>query len=298
VSARFDAFLIEGSRLTPRVGRTPPVGFSRLEGSFDPRIAVSWRAHERLTIDAAAGAYHQAPEPTDLSAVFGTPALVPSRAVHASLGESLRITKALSLDVVAFARTMSDLPVRSRLADPKLARALVQDGEGRSYGAQLMVRQKIARGLFGWIAYTISRSERRYVTDDRWRLFDYDQPHVLAAVVSKTIGAWSFGARFRYATGAPRTPIAGAFYDLRGDQYQPIFGAQNTTRLPDFYQLDLRIDRRFAIAEHASLDLYLDLENVTFHQNREEIVYAHDFSSHGYINGLPALALAGVRVEL
>jgi len=294
---RFEAFLLEGSRTTPRIGATPAIGFSRFESSFDPRVAASWRVDRRLTIDAAAGVYHQAPAPEDLSAVFGTPALAPSRARHVTIGESLRVTPKLSFDVVAFHKSLSDLPVRTRLADPKLARAIVQDGEGRSYGVQMILRQQLAGGFFGWITYTLSRSERRYVGEERWRLFDYDQPHVLAVVASKRVGPWTFGARFRYATGAPRTPVTGALYDARGDQYQPIFGAQNTERLPDFYQLDLRVDRRFALGEKATLDVYLDLQNVTFHRNREEIVYSSDFTSRGYVTGLPALALAGARLE-
>ena len=295
---RFDAFLIEGSRTTPRVGATPPIGFSRLEGSIDPRLALSWRVHPRVTVNAAVGMYHQAPEPEDLSAVFGTPALTLARARHATIGQSLRVTKMLTFDVVAFHKSLSDMPVRTRLTDPKLARTLVQDGEGRSYGVQLMLRQQLWKGFFGWVSYAIARSERRYFGDETWRLFDYDQPHVLAVVGSQKVDAWTFGARFRYATGAPRTPVTGALYDVRGDQYQPIFGAQNSIRIPDFYQLDLRADRRFRLGESATLDLYLDLQNVTFHTNREEIVYSADFSRKSYVTGLPFLALLGARLEL
>ena len=56
------------------------------------------------------------------------------------------------------------------------------------------------------------RSERRLYGDVDYRLFDYDQPHVFTAVASYAVAGWSFGARFRFASGAPRTPVVGATY--------------------------------------------------------------------------------------
>ncbi len=294
---RLDAMLLEASRKTPKVGLTPPVGRTDMNAGIDPRLAVRWQVAPRLAAFAAGGIYHQPPDPADMSAVFGTPALGVSRATHASLGEALRITDTLTLETTAFYKSLQDLEARSRLGAPVLARALVQDGEGRSYGVQLLLRQELASGFFGWISYTESRSQRRYVGDATWRLFDYDQPHVLAVVLSKELGRWVFGARFRYASGSPRTPVTGASYDARLDTYQPTFGAANSIRLPDFYQLDLRVERSFPLGRKTALSVYVDALNVTFHQNREEIVYSEDFKTRGYINGLPTLAVVGARLD-
>src|SRR5262249_21873923 len=68
---RVDGFAMQVSRLTPRVGGTPRIGDARLEWAADPRLAASFRASERVTLSAAVGLYHQAPQPEDLSAVFG-----------------------------------------------------------------------------------------------------------------------------------------------------------------------------------------------------------------------------------
>jgi hypothetical protein len=291
--ARLDAFLVEGSRSTPRVGQTPAVGFSRLTSVVDPRVSLRWRATRRLSLLASGGTYHQPPAPEDLSAVFGTPALTLSHATHATFGESLAVTETLSVEATAFYKSLGDLPVRSRLPAPILARALVQDGEGRAYGLQILVRQQLARGFFGWLSYTLSRSERRYVGDAQWRLFDYDQPHVLAIVASKTIGTWTVGARFRWMSGLPRTPVAGAIYDARDDVYQPLFGAQNSTRLPDFEELDLRVDK--SLGPH--LRAYVEIDNATLHANKEEIVYSDDYTRKGYVTGLPAMGVVGARGE-
>ena len=295
---RVDGFLMATSRQTPRVGSTPPVGLAHLEAAVEPRISARLRLGERLSMLAAAGLYSQPPEPTDLSAVFGNPTLGPASAEHATLGESLRLTETLSAEVVGFAKWMDDLAVRNPAGTPKLAQALLQNGVGRSYGIQFLVRQRPWRGLSGWLAYTISRSERRDVPGGAWRLFDYDQPHVLILVANQALGAWTFGARLRVATGLPRTPVIGALYDAKDDQYDPLFGAQNSLRLPTFWQLDVRVDRAVPLGPLLTLRLYVEGLNVTGNANSEEYVYNVDYTQRGTIHGLPLLAVAGARIDL
>lgn len=294
---RADAFLLTTSRRTPRVGQTPAVGSSRLQGSLEPRIAVRLHAGPHWTVSAAAGHYGQPPDPTDLSAVFGNPTLGLESSDHVSLSQSLRITSRLTFDAVGFAKWMNDLTVRNPAGVPPLAQALIQDGVGRSYGLQLLLRQQPWHGLFGSIAYTISRSERRDAPGVRWRLFDYDEPHVLTAVASQRLGAWTFGARFRFASGMPRTPVVGTFYDAKDDTYEPVFGVQNSIRLPDSWALDLRVDRGFTLGA-ARLLVYVEGLDVTNHVNAEDFVYSADYARRGVIAGLPAIGTAGVRVEL
>jgi hypothetical protein len=162
----------------------------------------------------------------------------------------------------------------------------------------MLLRQQPWHGFFGWVAYTISRSERRETPGSSWRLFDYDQPHVLTVVASKELQAWTVGMRFRYARGLPRTPVIGAFYDAKDDLYQPVFGPQNSIRLPDFWQLDLRVDRSFLLGDTARLLVYVEGLNVTNHANGEEYVYSVDYTRRGTITGLPVIAVVGARVDL
>jgi hypothetical protein len=295
---RLDGYLMTTSRQTPHIGGTPSVGLSHLEASVEPRIALKLRVGPRLSILGAAGVYSQPPDPADLSAVFGNPSLGPASAQHATLGESLRLTRTLSAEVLAFARWMQDLPVRSALPTPKLAQALVQDGIGRSYGLQLLLRQQPWHGLSGWIAYTISRSERRDRPDGAWRLFDYDQPHVLTLVANQALGPWTASARLRVASGLPRTPVTGAFFDAKDDQYDPLLGPQSSVRLPTFWQLDARVDRRFALGRGAELRVYVEGLNLADRANAEEYVYNLDYTQRGAVTGLPLIALAGARVDL
>jgi TonB family protein len=295
---RVDAFFLQTSRQTPRAGDTPSIGFEQLSGELEPRIAARLRINARLSLLAAAGVYAQPPDPADLSAVFGNPKLGPSTADHVTLGDALAITSTLSLETTAFAKWMQGLAVRDPSPTPKLTEALLQEGIGHAYGVQLLLRQQPWHGFFGWVAYTMSRSERRDTPSSSWRLFDYDQPQVLTAVATKEIGAWTIGARFRVATGLPRTPVTGAFYDAKDDVYQPVFGAQNSIRLPTFEQLDLRVDRSFLLGSRARMLLYVEGLNVLNRGNGEEYTYNVDYSRRGTVTGLPVIAVVGARFEL
>jgi TonB family protein len=303
---RFEPTLIEGSALYPHSDRQANIGFERFDlprnpgpvGFLpNPRVTAAFRATRRLTLTAGGGIYGQPPDPEDMSAVFGNPTIDMSRALHMSGGGSFKLTPTLTLEAVGFYKYLYNLVSRSALPSPPLARALTQDGAGRSYGGQVLLRQELVRGFFGWITYSLIRSERLDHPGQGWRLFDFDQTHVLSVLGSYQIGrGYEAGARFRYTSGAPRTPVIGAFYDVQADDYQPIFGAHNSIRLPAFYQLDVRFDK-FWVLRRTKLNLFLDVQNVTNQKNPEEIVYNSDFSKRAYITGLPALAVIGLRME-
>lgn len=292
---RIDPYAVSGSRRTPVEGATPSVGFLTGEALVEPRVAVTFDASPRLRFKAAYGRYHEPPRAEDLSAVFGNPLLGASRADHFLGGVLGRLTETFSVETTAFFTRSTGLAARSGSPSPLLAQALEQTGIGRSYGVQILVRKDLSERLFGWLSYSLIRSERRDREDARFRPFDFDQTHVFTALASYVIGAgFEAGARFRVATGFPRTPVTGAYYDARTDTYQPIFGQQGSMRIPAFYQLDLRVSKRFTIAR-TELEAYLDVQNVTNRSNPEEIVYTRDYAKQGTITGLPILPSLGLR---
>ncbi|MCU1277657.1 MAG: TonB family protein / TonB-dependent receptor, partial [bacterium] len=295
-SLRIDALLLQGDHIVPPVGNVPAVGWSRFEWAADPRLQLRWQAHTLLAVVAAGGIYHQPPDAADLGARFGNPTLVPARAIVATAGVEARLTATLSAEATGFYRALDELVTRSPLPSPPVAGALVQDGVGRSYGAQLLVRAAPWHGLSGWLSYTGGRSERRDHPSSPWRLGDYDQTHILTLVAAYAFRRWDFGARLRWATGFPRTPVVGAYFDARDARYDPLFGAQNSIRIADFVQLDLRVEYAFVWAR-ATLRLYLDVQNVTDQRNAEELVYSADYAQRGAITGLPTLAVLGARVQ-
>jgi TonB family protein len=294
---RLEPYFVGGSRLTPVQGDTPSIGFAHQDVGVEPRISIRFTPIKALNVKAAAGAYHQAPQPEDLSAVFGNPNLGISNAVHLLGGASYSITETLSVEAVGFFSKSGGLASRSESSTPLLAQALVDEGEGRAYGGQILLRQALWKGFFGWASYSLIRSERKDHADTGWRLFDNDQTHVLTVVASYEPGlGFEVGARFRYASGFPRTPVMGAFFDSRRDIYEPYFGAQNSIRIPAFVALDLRAAKRWDLGR-AKVEVYLDVQNVTNQKNAEDIVYSFDFKKPGTITGLPILPVLGGRLD-
>jgi TonB family protein len=305
---RLEPTLIVGSALFPHSEMSAPFGYSRfdipnnpgpgfLDWAPNPRIAAVFRATKRLTLTAGGGVYGQPPDPEDMSAVFGNPTVNMSRAVHVSGGGNFKLTPTLSFEAIGFYKYLYDLVSRSELVSPPLAEALTQDAVGRIYGGQTLLRQELIHGFFGWVSYSLIRSERRDHPGQDWRLFDFDQTHVLAAVASYQFGhGIEAGTRFRYTTGSPRTPVIGQFYVVQADDYQPVFGAHNAIRLPAFYQLDVRLDK-IIVMRRTKLDIFLDVQNVTNRKNPEEFIYNYNFTRRAAITGLPTLAVLGARLE-
>ncbi|MGD0528512.1 MAG: TonB-dependent receptor, partial [Polyangiaceae bacterium] len=293
---RIEPYLQTASRTAPPVGNTPPVGLFDQSTVVEPRLSARWSPVRALTWKVGWGLYHQPPAPADLSSVFGNPTLGIESAQHLLWGVEAGTPDIVSFEATAFETTSKDLAVRSPLASPLVAQSLVDTGIGRTRGIQVLVRKQLARRFFGWLSYTLSRSERANAPGAPYYLYDYDQTHVLSAVASYDLGAgFVLGSRFRYATGYPRTPVTGAFFDVQTGLYEPFFGALNSTRIPAFVQWDVRVAKTFAIGK-ASLEAYLDVQNVTDRANPEEIVYSLDYSQRRYITGLPTLPVAGARL--
>lgn len=294
-SARFEPFFASVSRRTPIAGATPAIGLFDEETSLQPRLALRFDVTKWLRLTAAAGRYRQPTQAADLSAAFGNPLLTTSSAEHLVAGAAVRVTDTLVTELTGFATQSHDLAVRSPSSTPRLAEVLESIGEGRTLGLQALVRRELSNNVFGWVSYTLSRAERIDAPGMTARLFDFDQTHVLTALVSYEPGRGiELGARFRYATGVPRTPVTSAYYDTRSDLYQPIFGAHNSERLPAFVQLDVRAAKRFK-AREVDGEVYLDLQNTTNRDNAEELAYSADFSTRSTIRGLPILPVLGVR---
>ena len=146
--------------------------------------------------------------------------------------------------------------------------------------------------------YVLAHSlERKDAPGAAWRLFDYDQTHVATAVASYELPlGFEVGARLRYATGFPRTPVIGAYYNSPARSLR----AGRSARRARF--AFLRSRRRTCASASSSrgkgrLELYADVQNITNRSNREDIVYNFDYTQKSYITGLPTLAVVGARLE-
>jgi TonB family protein len=271
----------------------------------DPRLSALWQVHDRVLLKGGVGLYHQPPDYRQglLTREFGNPDLQPEGARQYMVGGEVRFTDAISLDVQLYYKDLFN-QARATLANstgdfssgssPVLYGSF---GRGRSFGAEILLRHQLTKNFFGWVAYSLSRTERDFRGGTVWAPAQFDQPHNLIVVASYKLPLdFIIGARVRYTSGPLRTPVVGAIYDVNGNYYFPIPGEQYSERLPDFFQLDVRIDKRF-VFQNWMLALYLDVQNVTNRLNVEAVQNAYDFSAVTFITGLPILPVLGVRGE-
>jgi hypothetical protein len=268
----------------------------------DPRIAFRYDlfpSELRTTVKGGVGVFHKPPEGYESVEPFGTPGIGSERGIHYSLGFEQELSRPLEVSLEGFYKDLDQLVVSSPDAlGSESGSRYDNSGIGRSYGAEFLLRYKPEGRFFGWVAYTLSRSERKDAPGEDWQLFDYDQTHILTALGSMKIGrGWQIGARFRYITGRPYTPYTGGVVDYDAGVYSPLEGAQNSARLPARHQLDLRIDKGWQFASW-KLSAYLDVQNVYNRENSEDIGYNYDFSQNKPVPGLPILPILGLRGEL
>ena len=269
-----------------------PESFTNTHVTADPRFSIRYQLITRVALKGAFGLYTQPPTADALSAVFGNPKLEPQRATHTVFGVDVDITSTLRLETAGFWKDMRNLVVPGAGPEDPV---MVNDGRGRAYGAEFLLRQQMTRKFFGWIAYTLSRSERMDHPGEPWHRYLYDQTNILTLLASYDLPrGFKVGGRFRYVTGDPYTPVTGAYFDSNADRYVPINGPSFSARLPAFKQLDVRVDKIWTF-DRWRFSIYLDVQNVTRSTNPEAFSYNFDYTVSSPLAGLPLLPIIGLR---
>lgn len=278
----------------------------------DPRLNTRLQATEGGTFKLGAGLYHQPPQPFELWRPEGTVDLGFERAFASEVGWEQTLGPAISADVALFYKRLDDLIVQAPGFTDLGSAYFVNAGIGRVYGSELMVRHAPVDRFFGWVSYTLSRSLRNDAGAQAadasalfggdpaqgWYPFDFDQTHILVAVAGyKLPRAWEVSGRVQYVTGNPTTPYEGGVYDLDQDFYFGYTtGRYNSERLPDFFALDLRVDKLYRFKTW-QLEVYLDLLNAARGENPEFTLYNYDYTASRYIRGLPFIPSPGFQAE-
>jgi TonB family protein len=120
---------------------------------------------------------------------------------------------------------------------------LQQPHTGRAYGLETLIRRQAKSGLYSWLSYTLSRSER--YKDGAWAPYDFDRTHLINLVAGLLLPRnWDVGVRLQYQSGKPATTTYG----------------YNTARTNGYDRIDIRVDKR-AVYKGWLLDFYVDIMN-------------------------------------
>jgi TonB family protein len=263
--------------------------------NVDPRVSARYTIDEHWTVKAGIGQFSQPPDFAETARTLGNPRLLPITSIHASAGVEHNFDDTYSIGTEGFYKWLEDRVVSNPTGlDPTFTNA----GIGRIYGLEVSARARPRGRLFGFLSYTLMRSERRDTPQSDWRLFDFDQTHIFTLSAAYRLGrGWEVGGTFRVVSGNPNTPIVGNAYDARSDSYIPIYGAINSARSGTFHRLDLRIEKTWTF-DLWKLALYLDVQNVYNQRNPEGTSYNFDYRQNSVIGGLPVIPSLGLRGEI
>jgi len=273
---------------------------------FDPRFAARWQIVEGTTLKGGVGLYHQPPSPGLTLAEWGNPELAEEGALQYGLGVEQRLWGPLSVDAQLYYKRLFDLATPSSRVVTRDGRDerenYANEGKGKAYGAEVLLRYNPDGRFFGWLAYSYARTKRENTKLDPMNEdgADYDQPHNLTAVGSLELPeVWdglSCGFRLRYGSGNPYRRVTGAVFNADEDIFEQIPSRDRGARMPDFFQLDLRVDKRWTFDTWA-FSAYLDLQNVTNRRNADSVSYSHDYSELGYSSSALFYPSFGLRAE-
>ena len=133
--------------------------YSEIEkGSVNPRLTARFKLAPQTTLKGGVGLFSQPPQYGETVAPVGNPNLGLSQAQHYGLGVEQRFGAVGSVSVEGFYKRLSDLEVNG--VGPDGNPLLVNGGKGRIYGLEVLAKLNPTGRAFGFVSYTLSRSER------------------------------------------------------------------------------------------------------------------------------------------
>jgi len=278
-------------------------GENYLDKSYlEPRLGIEWQHSKTTLLTAGWGIYNQFPDGAQILQNFGNPNLAHLRAQHSVMGVTHALNKDWLIKTEVFYKTFDNLVVG--VADERI---YANDADGKAYGWELFIKKNHTDNLWGWLSFTLSRSER---SDDFGNTFvyDFDQPVISTLVTNYEFARhWTFGVKWQYHSGKPYDPIIGGelVRDEQGNPvdppyYQPVYAAtgKNSARLSPYHRLDVRIDRDWPFNTW-KLKMYLEILNMYNRCNTAGYEYdvAYGIESKREVCGIPLIPTIGISAE-
>lgn len=253
---------------------------------FSPRFAASYQISPMLRANFSTGVFFQLPPYTVLgyrdtdTGALANEEVTYIRNQQVVAGFSFLGRKNTKFSIEAYYKDYDQYPflIRDSVSLANLGgdfgvignEPAVSTSTGRTYGLEFLVQQRLYKGFYGILAYTLGWSE---FSDQNGAFVPsaWDNRHIISLTGGKKFGKnWEIGARWRFTSGAPYTPANVGLssltevWDIRGREV-PNFALINSERIKAFHQLDLRIDKKWFF-EAWSLNLFLDIQNAYAYQ--------------------------------
>jgi outer membrane receptor for ferrienterochelin and colicin len=256
---------------------------------LSPRLSVSYRLVEGLTLSGHVGLYYQLPSYTALG-FKGEEGEYVNRHLdyisvsQESLGLSWTPNENMELSVEGFYKLYGHMPFSLSDQIPLSCKgndygtigneALSSEAKGRSYGVELMFKWLLTQKLNLSSSLTIFKSEFKDGEQGSYVPSAWDNRFILNMSGTYNFPKhWSLGAKVSCIGGSPYTPYdvekssLVEAWNVQGRAYYD-YSRYNQESLPVFGQLDVRVDKTFYLKK-CMLGFYLDIQNITASKLRQ-----------------------------
>lgn len=271
---------------------------------LDPRLSVIWEPFKNYEVFAKWGFYSQLPSVGYVTPEYGYKDLRSSYAIHYVLGNRLQLGK-FEFKLEGYYKDLERLPVanptfdfifKSDANNPRY----VNEGQGTSYGLELLIRRKLADGFFGWLSYTWNKADRRnFVYYDNsvsytgtnfdangglgytnvgkaWLPFSQDVQHNLTVIGSLEVVPkfLKLGLRVNLSSGQPYTERIVAM-TTNGTLTTVESETKLGERYPIHMTVDFRMDFTFRLFRALDVSFYIDIWNLQFLFYKNVVAYQY-----------------------
>lgn len=275
-----------------------------LDESFvEPRAAAEWQINDAWGVNASWGKYHQLPRIGQMAPIFGNPDLESIEATHYVLGVNNKIGTEWSWNADVYYKELGNIVV-----DVATGEQYVNRATGKAYGAELMINKNRATSfdawpdrIYGWLALSLSKSERLNEVNGIEAVFEYDTPVIANFVANYQLTEnWELGFKWTLRSGLPYTRIIGnePNPDFPGF-FRPVYGDLNDARASPYHRLDFRVERALNFGKFKGA-VYADLINAYNRQNGGAVQYKPVPNSAEFeleeAESLPLLPSVGIKL--
>ena len=254
-----------------------------LSDQLSPRLSLSYQLTEHWSLSGNAGLYYQLPPYTALgfknnNGLYANKyALRYMHVSQGSVGLNWRKGDTFEVSVEGFYKDSDKIPLSVADGIPLTCKGndygvignelLTSTAQGRSYGAELLLKLLIAKKLNLASSFTLFKSEYRTDKESEYIASAWDNRFIFNLRGTYNLPRhWSVGMKVSCIGGAPYTPYDAdksslvTAWNAQGKPYYD-YTRYNEERLPAFTQVDIRIDKTFYL-KRCMLGFYIDLQNI------------------------------------
>ena len=254
-----------------------------LSDQLSPRLSLSYQLTEHWSLSGNAGLYYQLPPYTALgfknnNGLYANKyALRYMQVSQGSIGLNWRKGDTFEVSVEGFYKDYDKIPLSVADGIPLACKGndygvignelLTSTAQGRSYGAELLLKWLVAKKLNLASSFTLFKSEYRTDKESEYIASAWDNRFIFNLRGTYNLPRhWSVGMKVSCIGGAPYTPYDAdksslvTAWNAQGKPYYD-YTRYNEERLPAFTQVDIRIDKTFYL-KRCMLGFYIDLQNI------------------------------------